>query len=136
MPVRRAVYRAGGKTHELDGLDELLPDGPPPIAMASQVELEHRLRERLSQLGGTVEWSTAVTGGAADTDGVAVQLNSSQSYDADWLIGCDGARSRIRKIVDIPFSGSAVAERLLLADLHLDLRADRLLAQPDRDVGA
>ncbi|WP_260972420.1 FAD-dependent oxidoreductase [Mycolicibacterium llatzerense] len=125
LPVRRAVYRAGGKVHELDGLDELLPDGQPPIAMVSQVELEHRLRERLSQLGGAVEWSTAVTGGAGDTDGVAVQLNSSQSYEADWLIGCDGAHSQVRKIAGIPFSGSAVAERLLLADLHLDLPADR-----------
>ncbi len=124
-PVRRAVYRAGGKVHQLDGLDEVLADGQSPIVMVSQVELESRLREQLSILGGKVEWSTAITGCAVGADGVAAELNSSERCEADWLIGCDGAHSRVRDLAGIPFDGSAVAERLLLADLHLELDADR-----------
>ena len=76
-----------------------------PGVTLSQAAVEARLRDRLAQLGGAVEWGQRVTG----TDG------------ADWVVGCDGAHSQIRKAAGIGFPGVPLIERFLLADLHAGL---------------
>lgn len=44
---------------------------------------------------------------------------------ADWLVGCDGAHSMVRKISGVDFPGAPVIERFLLADVHADLPVGR-----------
>ena len=80
-----------------------------PGVMMSQAEVEGQLRGRLAELGGAVEWGHEVT--ALDHDG--------------WIVGCDGAHSRVRKLAGIPFPGVPLIERFLLADVRADLPLDR-----------
>ncbi|WP_237048209.1 FAD-dependent oxidoreductase [Lentzea guizhouensis] len=77
--------------------------------VVSQARVEDRLRDRLSALGVEVEWDTP-----AET--VA---------DADWLIGCDGAHSWVRKHAGIAFEGSQVMENFLLRDVRAAWDLDR-----------
>jgi len=112
----------------------------------SQAAIEARLRERLAELGVDVEWGTTVVDAQQDTDGVTVRLAGGATARVGWLVGCDGAHSRVRELAEIPFPGVPVVERFLLADVHADWDRDRstsagwfhrdgmVLAMPMRDA--
>jgi 4,5-epoxidase len=68
----------------------------------SQALVEQRLRDRLATLGVAVEWGTPVA---------AVR-------EWDWLVGCDGAHSAVRKMAGISFDGAPVMENFFLQDVH------------------
>jgi len=91
----------------------------------SQAAIEARLRRRLADLGVGVEWGTSVEGAAQDADGVTVRFGGGATARVDWLVGCDGAHSRVRHLAGIPFPGVPVVEQFLLADVHADWNRDR-----------
>lgn len=51
---------------------------------------------------------------------VTNQHGNMERISARWVIGCDGARSTIRKQLNIPFKGVTYAEQFLLADVLID----------------
>ncbi len=63
--------------------------------------------------------SAEVTG-----DGVTARLSTAdgdlETVDAQYLIGCDGAHSAVRKALGIAFSGDAFPEQYMLADVEVD----------------
>ncbi|MGH3522235.1 MAG: FAD-dependent monooxygenase, partial [Mycobacterium sp.] len=76
--------------------------------------------------GGHIEWGTPVVDAKPDEDAVAVTVGIEQrTVRADWLVGCDGAHSLVRKIAGIEFPGAPIIERFLLADVHADLPIGR-----------
>lgn len=77
--------------------------------IVSQAWVEERLRDRLSALGVEIEWNTPI----------------SAVSDWDWLVGCDGAHSAVRKMAGIAFEGSQVMENFLLRDVHAEWDLDR-----------
>ena len=91
--------------------------------LIGQSEIEKSLRDRLSELGGKVEWGTRVTAIEQDEDGVTVR--AAEPIRGDWLLGCDGAHSAVRKLAGIAFPGVPLTERFLLADVHMDWPLDR-----------
>jgi 3-(3-hydroxy-phenyl)propionate hydroxylase len=58
-----------------------------------------------------------VTGFAQDETGVDVALSNGDSLRADYLVGCDGGRSVIRKAAGIEFPGSDPTMSWLLAEI-------------------
>jgi 4,5-epoxidase len=80
-----------------------------PGALMSQAVVEERLRERLTELGGHVQWRTPIED--LDHDG--------------WIVGCDGAHSAVRKLAGIGFPGVPLIERFLVADIRADLPLSR-----------
>ncbi|MFJ4653979.1 FAD-dependent monooxygenase [Nocardia sp. NPDC088792] len=105
------------------------------ILLVSQAEVEAQLRQRLSKLGGTVEWGVTLTGAVASADGVHVTVDDATPTRADWLIGCDGAHSAVRKLGGFAFPGEAIIERFALADVraHLPIGHDGTHAWAHRD---
>lgn len=97
-----------------------------PGLLVSQAEVEAALRRRLTELGASVRWGTAVTGVEQDGTAVRVGLGDGTTVHADWLVGCDGAHSQVRRVAGIAFPGVARAEGFLLADAqaNLPLRRD------------
>jgi len=65
-----------------------------------------------------------VTGFAQDDTGVGVEvdveLSEGQSLRAEYLVGCDGGRSRIRKAAGIEFPGWDPTTSSLIAEVELD----------------
>ncbi|WP_440085446.1 FAD-dependent monooxygenase [Streptosporangium sp. LJ11] len=96
-----------------------------PALLVSQAAVEAELRGRLAELGVTVQWNTALVEASADDDGVTAVLADGRSVRADWLVGCDGAHSTVRKLAGIGFPGVAVADQWLLADVHADGMPER-----------
>jgi 4,5-epoxidase len=90
--------------------------------LISQAEVEAALRKRLTELGGTVLWRHEAIAATQDNTGVDVTVRTSDgesSMAADWLIGCDGAHSQVRKMMDVKFEGRPFPESLILADVQM-----------------
>jgi 2-polyprenyl-6-methoxyphenol hydroxylase-like FAD-dependent oxidoreductase len=59
-----------------------------------------------------------VTGFVQDDTGVDVELSAGQSLRADYLVGCDGGRSLVRKAAGIDFPGWDPTTSSLLAEVE------------------
>ncbi len=100
-------------------------DSPFPFPLLlPQSETERLLTVRLSALGVTVERGIELAGLAQDDDGVTTTLNHAdgrtETARARYLVGCDGARSEVRRALDIPFEGSTEPQTFLLGDVRID----------------
>jgi 2-polyprenyl-6-methoxyphenol hydroxylase-like FAD-dependent oxidoreductase len=60
-----------------------------------------------------------VTGLAQDDTGVDVELSNGQSLRSDYLVGCDGGRSLIRKAAGIQFPGWDPTTSSLIAEVEI-----------------
>ena len=100
----------------------------PGALIIGQTEVEKQLRARLAEFQREVAWGTELIGAEDGETGIKVILrNEAGEYvvRADWLIGCDGAHSKTRKLAGIAFEGTAFAEKFLLADVRLDWNRPR-----------
>jgi 2-polyprenyl-6-methoxyphenol hydroxylase-like FAD-dependent oxidoreductase len=82
-----------------------------------QPEMERVLAERLTELGGAIEWGHELLALTQDADGVTAEVatpTGPRRLRADHLVGCDGARSRVRELVGIDFPGTTDEEVLRL----------------------
>ncbi|MEZ0364748.1 FAD-dependent monooxygenase [Mycobacterium sp. pUA109] len=125
LPIDRLVMFVDGRELASLRIGQALRPGEPGILLVSQAVIEAALRDRLTALGGTVEWGQRVTGVDADADGVTVGLDGAPPLRASWVVGADGAHSAVRKAAGIGFAGVPLIERFLLADVHADLNRPR-----------
>ena len=70
-----------------------------------QSHFERILAAWVDELGVPILREREVTGFAQDDTGVDVELSDGQSLRADYLVGCDGGRSVVRKAAGIEFPG-------------------------------
>jgi 2-polyprenyl-6-methoxyphenol hydroxylase-like FAD-dependent oxidoreductase len=73
-----------------------------PVA---QEALERMLTARASELGVELRRGVALEGFGQDDDGVTVQTSAGPVH-AKYLVGCDGGRSRVRKLAGFEFPGT------------------------------
>jgi len=78
--------------------------------------------ERLKAMGTTVRMGTRVTGLTQDADSVTVETGQGP-LRADYVIGCDGGRSTVRKSLGIEFEGFTWPERFLVITTKFDFAA-------------
>ena len=67
----------------------------------------------------TIYRGREVTGFAQDDTGVDVELSDGQSLRAEYLVGCDGGRSLIRKAAGIEFPGWDPTTSWLIAEVEM-----------------
>ena len=70
-----------------------------------QNQIERMLTGWVEELAVPIYRGREVTGFAQDDTGVDIALSDGQSLRADYLVGCDGGRSLIRKAAGIAFPG-------------------------------
>jgi 2-polyprenyl-6-methoxyphenol hydroxylase-like FAD-dependent oxidoreductase len=85
-----------------------------------QNNIERILAGWVSELKVPAYRGTEVTGFAQDDAGVDVELSDGQPLRAQYLVGCDGGRSVIRKAAGIAFPGWDAETRLLIAEAEMD----------------
>ena len=81
------------------------------------------LRQRVSELGGYVEQGSELCGLSQDPGGVTAMVTKGgvmRAITADFVVGADGAHSRVRAELGLDFQGHPYREEWLLADVHLD----------------
>ena len=85
-----------------------------------QSHFERILAAWVRELGVPIAREREVTGFAQDDTGVDVELSDGQSLRADYLVGCDGGRSVIRRAADIGFPGWDPSTSWLIAEVEMD----------------
>jgi 2-polyprenyl-6-methoxyphenol hydroxylase-like FAD-dependent oxidoreductase len=84
-----------------------------------QNHIERILAGWVSELPVTFYRGREVTGFAQDDDGVDVLLSGGQSLRAEYLAGCDGGRSLVRKAAGIEFPGWDATTSSLRAEVEM-----------------
>jgi 2-polyprenyl-6-methoxyphenol hydroxylase-like FAD-dependent oxidoreductase len=84
-----------------------------------QNHIERILAGWVGELPVTIYRGREVTGFAQDETGVDVELSDGQSLRADYLAGCDGGRSLVRKAAGIEFPGWDPTTSALIAEVEL-----------------
>src|SRR5580700_10787939 len=82
-----------------------------------QIQTERLLTAWVDELGVPVMREREVTGFSQDGTGVDVALSDATSIRADYLVGCDGGRSVVRKAADIDFAGWDASTSWLMAEV-------------------
>jgi 2-polyprenyl-6-methoxyphenol hydroxylase-like FAD-dependent oxidoreductase len=84
-----------------------------------QNHIERILAGWVGELAVPIYRGRDVTGFAQDDTGVDVKLSDSQSLRAEYLVGCDGGRSLIRKVAGIAFPGWDPTTSSLIAEVEM-----------------
>ena len=84
-----------------------------------QKHIERILAGWVGELKVPIHYGTEVTGFAQDDTGVDVALSDGQSLRAQYLVGCDGGRSLVRKAAGIEFPGWDPTTSALLAEVEM-----------------
>lgn len=82
-----------------------LPTSTETSLISEMQELETVLTRRAETLGVTIRRGLAVTGFRQTEDGVIV-YSGDQLFPCEWLVGCDGSRSVVRKLGGFEFAGT------------------------------
>jgi 2-polyprenyl-6-methoxyphenol hydroxylase-like FAD-dependent oxidoreductase len=107
----------------------------PLIAMVPQNVTERLLVEQLQRKGGAVEYETSFASAVQQDDCVSVTLDRNGrrlDLTTAFVVGCDGAHSAVRHLLNLPFEGAAYGARFMLADVQTNefLPADELQLCP------
>jgi 2-polyprenyl-6-methoxyphenol hydroxylase-like FAD-dependent oxidoreductase len=84
-----------------------------------QNHIERILAGWVGELAVTIYRGREVTGFAQDETGVDVELSDGQSLRAEYLVGCDGGRSLVRKAAGIEFPGWDPTTSALIAEVEM-----------------
>ncbi|WP_454698442.1 rifampin monooxygenase [Arthrobacter humicola] len=84
------------------------------------------LAERAGELGAQIRRGCEVTGVEEDRDGVNVGLGDGTQLRSRWLVGCDGGRSLVRRLLGIGFPGEPAKTEWLLGEVEVTTPPDEL----------
>ena len=85
-----------------------------------QSKFEPILAGWVAELGVPILRGREVVGFDQDGTGVDVELSSGTSLRAQYLVGCDGGRSLIRRAAGIDFVGSEPSTSWMIAEVEMD----------------
>lgn len=100
----------------------------------NQPSLEQVLRKRAAEVGAQVLEGYEITGIVQDADGVTVTARNvadgtTRALRGRYLAGADGAHSKVRELLDIPYDGRGVFSNSMTIYFRANL-APQLLGKP------
>jgi 2-polyprenyl-6-methoxyphenol hydroxylase-like FAD-dependent oxidoreductase len=93
-----------------------------------QTVTERLLTEHATELGVEIRRSCELGGLSQDAHGVTVELADGSQLRSRYLVGCDGGRSAVRKLLGIGFPGEPSRVETLLAEVALTTPPEELAA--------
>lgn len=123
QPLRAiSIY---GDSRRLAHMDFESIDSPYRFVISlPQSRTERILQARLEALGVQVERRMELTGIEQEPDSVRARYRradgSSETVEAAWVLGCDGAHSAARHLLGMTFQGAPYDEEFLLADVKVE----------------
>ena len=94
-----------------------------------QGRTERLLAAKLAEFKIAPEWGVAFAGFGEPRNGMPVSKlegpRGAEEFQADIVIGADGAHSRVRKSLGLDFSGESLPETFYIADIVYDQDIDR-----------
>jgi 3-(3-hydroxy-phenyl)propionate hydroxylase len=99
-----------------------------------QAHIERILAGWVGELGVPISRGREVTGFAQDDTGVDIALVDSESLRAEFLVGCDGGRSLIRKAAGIQFAGWDPSTSHLIAEVEVDQEPEWSMRHDEKGI--
>jgi|MGYP000922622891 2-polyprenyl-6-methoxyphenol hydroxylase-like FAD-dependent oxidoreductase len=97
----------------------------PYFLVLEQSKNEHLLNDYLRAQGAEVRWGTELIAFHQDAEGVTAQVKAADGetsvLSAHYLVGCDGASSRVRDQLGLGFHGSTYPRLFYVADVEMTL---------------
>jgi 2-polyprenyl-6-methoxyphenol hydroxylase-like FAD-dependent oxidoreductase len=93
-----------------------------------QPVIEEILEGHAIELGAEVRRGCAVAGFEQDDEGVTVELADGERLRARYLVGCDGARSTVRKVLGVGFPGEPSRTETLMGEMQVDAPPEEIAA--------
>ncbi|MEU0835123.1 rifampin monooxygenase [Streptomyces sp. NPDC005969] len=97
------------------------------LAIPQQVT-ERLLTEHATELGAEIRRCCELVGLRQDEHGVTVELAHGTQLRSRYLVGCDGGRSTVRKLLGIRFPGEPSTVETLLGEMKLTVSPEELAA--------
>ncbi|MEV5834609.1 rifampin monooxygenase [Nocardia sp. NPDC052112] len=129
-------FLAAGERHEVGGFFAGIRK-PSPGRMDTahwyvlgipQTVTERLLTEHATELGVEIRRGCEVVGLSQDDDGVSVEMADGTRLRSRYVVGCDGGRSTVRKLLGIGFPGEPTSVDTLLGEVELTASAEELTA--------
>lgn len=125
------MFASGRRLVRLQADYSSMPTRFPYTVIVEQTATEAVLREAVAAQGVDIEWGVKVESFEQDADSVRVRLERADGGEevcrADWLVGCDGGHSTVRKQLGLPLIGES-RDTWMLADapVRTDLVPDSI----------
>ncbi|MFJ5986071.1 FAD-dependent monooxygenase [Lentzea sp. NPDC092896] len=87
------------------------------------------LADHAIALGAQVRRGAAVAGLEQDDDGVTVELADGERLRSRYLVGCDGSRSTVRKLLGVGFPGEPSRNDTLMGEMKAAAPEDEIAAK-------
>ncbi len=100
----------------------------PPMVNLEQYYIEHYLLDEIMRRNHAgealidIRWGTELTALEPQAQGVTLQARNAlgtYTLGADWLVGCDGGQSFVRKALGLVLEGTAYEGRYVIIDIEL-----------------
>jgi 2-polyprenyl-6-methoxyphenol hydroxylase-like FAD-dependent oxidoreductase len=101
-----------------------------------QNHIERILADWVGELAVPIYRGREVTGFAQDDTGVDVQLSGGEALRAEYVAGCDGGRSLIRKAAGIEFPGWDPTTSSLIAEVEMAEKPELGIRRDDKGTHA
>jgi 3-(3-hydroxy-phenyl)propionate hydroxylase len=101
-----------------------------------QNRIEELLADWVRELAVPIYRSREVTNFTQDAAGVEVELSEGGSLRAQYLVGCDGGRSLVRKRAGIEFQGWDASVSYLIAEAEMTGEPEAAVRRGDKGINA
>ncbi|MEV6324887.1 rifampin monooxygenase [Nocardia sp. NPDC051787] len=129
-------FLAHGKQYPLGGFFAGI-DKPSPERMDTahanvlgipQTTTDRLLAERAIELGTEIRRGCQLVGLSQDDHGVTAELADGTQLRSRYLVGCDGGRSTVRKLLGVGFPGEPTRVETLLGEMEVAVSPETLAA--------
>jgi 2-polyprenyl-6-methoxyphenol hydroxylase-like FAD-dependent oxidoreductase len=124
-----------GRQYPVGGFFAGIPKPAPQLDTAHayvlgipQTVTDRLLAERAAELGAEIRRSCELVGLSQDDDGVTVELADGSRLRSRYLVGCDGGRSTVRKLLGVGFPGEPSRVETLLGEMEVGVPPEELAA--------
>ncbi|ATY11800.1 monooxygenase [Amycolatopsis sp. AA4] len=124
-----------GRQRPVGGVFAGIPKPPPKdlenayLLGIPQPVVVRLLEDHAVTLGAEVRHGCAVAGFEQDEDGVTVELTDGQRLRTKYLVGCDGARSTVRKLLGVGFPGEPSRTETLMGEMAASASQEEIAAK-------
>ncbi|GAB3974155.1 rifampin monooxygenase [Plantactinospora veratri] len=120
-------FLAHGRQHPLGGFfagiakpsPDRLETTHPYVLGIPQTITDRLLAEHAAEVGAEIRRGCELVGLSQDEDGVTTELADGTRLRARYLVGCDGGRSTVRKLLGVGFPGEPSRVETLLGEMEL-----------------
>jgi rifampicin monooxygenase len=121
-------YPVGGFAGIAKPAPERLDTAHPYTLGIPQTVTDRLLTERAVELGTEIRRGCELVGLSQDVHGVTAELADGTRLRSRYLVGCDGGRSTVRKLLGVDFPGEPAGVEWLLGEVEIGVAPEELAA--------